>query len=299
MSLEYKHGAVSIIGGTGTLGYAISSYYAAHRPDITVTIFSRDEHKQSRMKSLFPNFKYIIGDIRNPNSLQRAVAGRDIVFHVAALKHVDVCEANPEECDLTNLTGTLNVAKACLVNHVKRVVFSSTDKAVDPINHYGRAKASAERYLYSYNKEQSHTKFSIYRWGNVIGSQGSALFGFMDSLVREKKVYLTDPEMTRFWIPIEWAVRFMMGTITNASTDKAMIPSTMKAASVLEIVDVLAELLGITAYDRIVTGLRPGEKIHEAIYGQWSGEFLASNTQERYSRDELIELLSPYVEVYK
>lgn len=292
---KFKHKRVTILGGTGTLGKALTSKIHEVWPDVQVTILSRDEHKQAVMKREFPKCQYVIGDIRDRRSLGKFIAGRDIVFHVAALKHIDIAEANPVECIRTNVDGTINAAEIAYTNGVQRFIFSSTDKAVDPINTYGSAKYLSERYLYNFNLIQSSTKFSVYRWGNVLGSQGSAIPLFAETLLRERKAYITHPDMTRFWIPIDWATAFMLHTFNDSYSDKAMVPPTMKAASVIELIAAISNILGIKDYGLITTGIRPGEKIHEAIYSQHSEHPLTSDKAPRYTQDELIRMLRPII----
>jgi FlaA1/EpsC-like NDP-sugar epimerase len=221
---------------------------------------------------------------------------------VAAMKHVDIIEENPIEGIRTNVDGTVNVARCCLMSSkTKHMVYSSTDKAVDPINTYGFTKALGEKYLYNLNRTQEGCKFSVYRWGNVLGSQGSAIPLFIESLMKEKRVYLTHPEMTRFWIPIDWAVNYMIRTFQGARLDQAMVPPNMKTASLAEIVDTLAHMLGLNTYTTTYTGIRPGEKIHEAMYSEHTKDrpMLNSESSPQYSRNELIDMLAPFIKFYR
>jgi FlaA1/EpsC-like NDP-sugar epimerase len=207
---------ITILGGTGTLGQALVAQLLDTSPNCDITIVSRDEHKQAAMKKRYPQCRFVVGDIRDAGSVRQTFTGRDVVFHVAALKHVDILEACPMESIKTNVLATEQMARLAISQKVPRFVFSSTDKAVDPINTYGYSKALSEKLLWNFNREQSGTQFSVYRWGNVLGSQGSAIPFFIDTLIKESKVYLTDLEMTRYWIPIEWAVRYMLRTFPDA-----------------------------------------------------------------------------------
>ncbi len=280
-----------IIGGTGTLGTClIEKLYA----DNEITCFSRDELKQQDMKRRFPNVRYVIGDIRDKQSLRPVVAGADAVFHVAALKHVDVLEENPTEAIKTNILGTINVAEACMEAGVEHVVFSSTDKAVLPINTYGMTKAVSERYLLSLNARQSKTHFAVYRWGNVLGSRGSVIHTFAKSIREEGQVRVTDPRMTRFWIHISDAVDFMLDTYQNADPKEPMIPK-MKAAPVMEIAEAMAKLIGVDNLKVSFVGLRAGEKIHETLIS--SHEYcVRSDNCPKLSPDELEAMLKRVVE---
>lgn len=277
-----------VLGGTGTLGQALTKRLL--RDGKTVTVFSRCELKQKRMARDFashPRLRFVLGDIRDPLALRRAFRGVELAFLVAALKHVDVLEHNPEEAVRTDILGVMNVADAAIEARTQHVLFSSTDKAVEPVNVYGMCKAISERILLQRNHDQNVTHFSVYRWGNVIGSRGSVIPDFVKSLTVYKKAYLTHPEMTRFWIRIEDAVEFMLEPFR---TSQPRIP-TLKTATVRDVIDVTAELCGVRDYEIEITGMRPGEKIHESIVPG-----INSQTHERYTRDELRALLGPVVE---
>lgn len=278
-----------IIGGTGTLGKTLTKKLSVD-PHNEIVCYSRDELKQQEMKKLFPNVRYIIGDIRDKPALVAAMFGVDTVFHVAALKHVDVVEHNPTEAVKTNVFGTVNVAEAAMECMVSHVVFSSTDKAVLPINIYGMTKAISERYLLGLNEGQQNTKFSVYRWGNVVGSRGSVVHSFADCIKENKVVPITHQEMTRFWINIEDATDFMLKTYVHASCNDVMIPE-MKASSVLELAKAVHSVIDAkNGFETAEIGIRPGEKIHECLYSSHD-HCLRSDTADRYSMDELISLV--------
>lgn len=287
--------SATIIGGTGTLGKELLRTMTEAYPEINLTVVSRDEHKQAALKRLFPKTKFVIGDVRDFETIAPSIYNRELVFHVAAMKHVDICQDNPDEAMKTNYHGTKNVARACLYGNVKYCVFSSTDKAVEPITHYGYTKAAAESLLFNYNTTQSNTRFSVYRWGNVLGSNGSVIPTFIKSLTEQKRITLTHPDMTRFWLPIDWPVNYMLRTFDEAYKDRAMVPPNMKAASVFEIAETLALMLNIKGYIVETTGIRGKEKLHETMYESGSEYFLRSDTSEKYTRDELVELLLPFV----
>ena len=213
----------------------------------------------------------------------------ETVFHVAALKHVDVIEDNPSEAIKTNVLGTINVAEAALAAGVRHVVFSSTDKAVLPINVYGMTKGLAERYLLGLNRVQDATKFSVYRWGNVAGSRGSVIHAFARSLQEERVARVTDARMTRFWIHIADAVEFMLETYRMAAADRAMIPH-MRAYGVVDLVQALADVLGVKKFTVMFSGLRAGEKIHETL--ESNHDFcVRSDTAEMFTKNDIRELL--------
>jgi UDP-N-acetylglucosamine 4,6-dehydratase len=286
---------VTILGGTGSLGRSLVQHIGNNWNGCEITVVSRDEHKHAAMKRSFPKVRFAIGDIRDLTSIHPHISGRDTVFHVAALKHVDLMEDAPIECIKTNVWGTENVAQAAIAAGVKHVVFSSTDKAVDPINTYGYCKALSEKILFQHNRTQSQTKFSVYRWGNVLGSNGSAIPVFAETLKNQSRAFLTHNDMSRFWLPIEWAVLYMLRTYPDAYPDRAMIPPNMKAAYVKDVIEVVAELLGVSVYTVTETAIRPGEKLHEVMTSIHSSIQMSSEHAEKYSRAELRQLLTPIV----
>lgn len=296
----FEYNNFAIIGGTGTLGQALTSEILKSKPEAKILILSRDEQKQALMKRKFPTCRFKIADVRDSSSISPHIYKTDVVFHVAAMKHVDVVEENITQSIQTNVHGTTGTAGACVNNGVKHMVFSSTDKAVDPINVYGYTKALSEKILFQYNTMKYPTKFSVYRWGNVLGSQGSVIPYFIKTLLTEAKANLTHPDMTRYWIPIDWAVGYMLFTFPDAKPFQAMIPPTMKSAKVIDVIDTLAEMLGVRVYDVHISGIRPGEKIHEAMYSSFDPNSplkgITSENAERYSKDELKALLLPFVE---
>jgi UDP-N-acetylglucosamine 4,6-dehydratase len=279
-----------ILGGTGTLGRALTRALLKDEATESITCFSRDELKQKELAAEIrdPRLNFVLGDIRNPYTLWQAMHRKDVVFHVAALKHIDTLEMNPEESVRTNILGTINVADEAIRAGVKHVVFSSTDKACAPINVYGMSKGISERILLHRNEVQSTTHFSVFRWGNVLNSRGSVIPFFVKTLKAEKKAYLTHPEMTRFWITIEDAVAFMLANYKTAQ--ETMIPA-IKGATVERVIDTTARILGYSEYQTHVVGIRPGEKLHESLLPGMS-----SDTWVQYSSEELESLVRPVVE---
>lgn len=279
-----------IVGGTGTLGQATAK--ALLNRAYFVTVFSRCELKQKEMQIAFnnnPALKFILGDIRDRDAVLSATRHVDCIMHFAALKHVDTLEEFPEEALKTNVLGTINIADAAEHWATPNVVFSSTDKAVDPINAYGFSKALAEKILMRRNLTQAVVKYSIYRWGNVLGSRGSAIHGFVKTLREEKKVYITDPKMTRFWIKIEDAVSFMLKTYDFCDRKEIQIPS-IYSASIAELADAVARALGVEYYETVTTGIRAGEKIHESLTSEHFGG-LTSFSSERIPRGALSSMV--------
>lgn len=250
-----------IVGGTGTLGQELTRQLLER--GYSVVIFSRCELKQKQMAEKFKGaeISFLLGDVRDLGALRAAMRDVYVVFHAAALKHVDSLEFNPEEAVKTNVLGTMNVADAAVDQGVRYVVFSSTDKAVSPINAYGMSKALSEKIFLNRNRTQTRTLFSVFRWGNIIASRGSVIPIFAKTLKAEKKAYLTHPDMTRFFIRIDEAASFMIDKYRVA--DGVMIPP-MKATKISHVIMAVSRVLGIVG-DIHLAGIRPGEKIHESI----------------------------------
>lgn len=284
-----------LIGGTGSLGAEITRILLERQK--RVIVFSRDEAKQQEMKRRLPGAEYVLGDIRDKDAVARVISGSHAVYVLAAIKHIDVAEANPLEAVKTNVYGPINVAQAAMEAYVPHVIFSNTDKSVLPITTYGYTKAIAENYLLAQNNGAHRfftaTKFSVFNWGNIIASRGSVIPIFVKTLIEENRLYITDKRMSRFWLPIETAARFMVDNYQFAPEDRAMIPP-IKAASVMRVAEMVADILKIKNYDVKVTGLRCVEKIHEVLKSSHEG-CLRSDNCEQYMDDELRELLTATV----
>jgi FlaA1/EpsC-like NDP-sugar epimerase len=285
---------ILILGGTGSLGQAlIKKLYGDHK----IRVVSRDEHKQANLKKQYPRLDLRLGDIRDVSSIAPHFNDIELVYHVAALKHVDLMESNVSECVKTNYLGTVNAVECAAFNGVRSFVFSSTDKAIDPINTYGYSKALAEKYLFSKN-EHSKMACSVYRWGNVLGSAGSVIPQFIKTLRHSNTVHVTDMAMTRFWLRLDDAVDYMIGTWHEAHSKKTMLLPDMRASKVVHVVDILAQIMGIQDYRVKVMGLRPGEKLHESLVSVHDEGHVNSRDCVQYSDQELISLLKPLVEQY-
>jgi UDP-N-acetylglucosamine 4,6-dehydratase len=265
---EIKNKTILVTGGTGSFGnkFVDRSLYLNPKK---IIIFSRDEFKQYEMSEKYKNHKeskklrFFLGDIRDYKRLKLALIGVDIIIHAAALKIVDTAEYNPMESIRTNINGAENIISAALDNNVSKVINISTDKAVNPINLYGATKLAADKLFIAANNYSGNnfkTKFSIVRYGNVIGSRGSVI-PFFKKLIKENSAFLpiTDPEMTRFWIRLEDGVNFVISSLQKMKGGEIFIP---KMPSVL-ITD-LAKCLSSNAKLKIV-GTRPGEKLHEVL----------------------------------
>ena len=263
-SLEGK--SLLITGGTGSLGKALTEHILKEHPKVKrLVIYSRDEQKQFQMEMDFPvrtypQMRYFIGDVRDAERLKRAMRGIDYVIHAAAMKHVHIAEYNPMECVKTNVMGAENLINACLETEVERVVALSTDKAAAPVNLYGATKLASDKLFVAANniRGANPIRFSVVRYGNVIGSNGSVIPFFL-----KKKptgtLPITDPTMTRFNISLEGGVQMVMHALEHALGGEIFIP---KIPS-YRITDV-AEAIGPEC-NKPVIGIRPGEKIHEEM----------------------------------
>ncbi len=258
--------SILITGGTGSFGKAFVKTVLERFPEVRrLVVFSRDELKQFEMAQVFPEnrhraIRYFIGDIRDQDRLRRALEGIDIVVHAAALKQVPAAEYNPFECIKTNVLGAQNLIEACLDTSVHRVVALSTDKAAAPINLYGATKLCSDKLFVAANNIKGHRdiRFSVVRYGNVMGSRGSVIPFFLSK--RSSGVLpITDPAMTRFNISLQEGVDMVLWSIENAWGGEVLVP---KIPS-YRITDV-ARAIGPEC-QHLVTGVRPGEKIHEEM----------------------------------
>ena len=262
-----KDKAVLITGGTGSLGKALTKHLLTQHPDISrLVIFSRDEQKQFEMEQEFPTKKYpqlryFIGDVRDYERLERAFSGIDYVIHAAAMKHVHIAEYNPDECVKTNVGGAENVIKAALKTNVAHVVALSTDKACAPINLYGATKLTSDKLFVAANniKGKRDIKFSVVRYGNVMGSNGSVIPFFLKRKEIDNVLPITVESMTRFNISLQGGVDMVMHALQTAWGGEIFVP---KIPS-YRIMDV-AEAIGPNCEKKVI-GIRPGEKIHEEM----------------------------------
>lgn len=257
---------ILITGGTGSLGKALTKHIFHQYPNIKrLVIFSRDEQKQFQMAQEYPVDKYpairfFIGDVRDKDRLVRAMNGIDCVIHAAAMKHVPIAEYNPDECIKTNVGGAQNVVSACLETDVQRVVALSTDKACAPINLYGATKLTSDKLFVAANNIRGHKqiRFSVVRYGNVMGSNGSVIPFFIKKR-KEGKLPITEPNMTRFNISLQGGVDMVMHALEHAWGGEIFIPK-IPSYKITEV----ATAIGPECCQEIV-GIRPGEKIHEEM----------------------------------
>lgn len=262
----FSNKSILITGGTGSFGKAFVKTVLARYPNIKrLVVYSRDELKQFEMAQTFserqyPGLRYFIGDIRDEPRLRRALENIDIVIHAAALKQVPAAEYNPFECIKTNVLGAQNLIEACLDSGVQRVVALSTDKAAAPVNLYGATKLCSDKLFVAANniKGARDIRFSVVRYGNVMGSRGSVIPFFM-GLRKAGVLPITDPAMTRFNISLQDGVDMVLWSLENAWGGEVLVP---KIPS-YRITDV-AEAVAPDCRQEIV-GVRPGEKIHEEM----------------------------------
>ena len=263
---ELSGKSILITGGTGSLGKALTSHIFKKYPDVKrLVVFSRDEQKQFEMAqeyphAEFPQIRFFIGDVRDYERLKRALRGIDYVIHAAAMKHVPIAEYNPMECVKTNILGAENVINACIDTEVSRVVALSTDKAAAPINLYGATKLASDKLFVAANNivGTNPIRFSVVRYGNVMGSNGSVIPFFLKKR-KEGVLPITSEDMTRFNISLQGGVEMVMHALENAWGGEIFVP---KIPS-YRITDV-AEAIGPEC-EKPVIGIRPGEKIHEEM----------------------------------
>jgi FlaA1/EpsC-like NDP-sugar epimerase len=261
---------ILITGGTGSFGNWISRALLESNPQ-SVAIFSRDEKKQWEMARAFPDFKYLIGDVRDYDRLFQALQGIDIVFHAAALKQVPSCEAVPMEAVKTNILGADNLCRAAISRGVQLVVGLSTDKAVKPTNAMGISKAMMEKILCSQNQRQLWTVFCCVRYGNVMGSRGSVIPLFQSQAAKGQPLTVTDPEMTRFLLTLDDSVSLVFHAMERAKGGEIFVKKA-PAARVSLIADaILAQATagpGARRLHKEIVGIRPGEKMHEVLVSE-------------------------------
>lgn len=259
--------SILITGGSGSFGNKfIANLLTKHNPS-RVVVFSRDELKQSEMMQRAPfkgneKLRFFIGDVRDRDRLMEAMRGIDIVIHAAALKQVPAAEYNPGETIKTNVYGAENVVAAALANGVSKVIALSTDKAANPINLYGATKLASDKLFVAANNTAGSriTRFSVVRYGNVVGSRGSVV-PFFEKLIGEgvQSLPVTHEEMTRFWISLQSGVDFVLSSLDRMQGGEIFVP---KIPSVR-----IADLARAMAPDlsQEIIGLRPGEKLHEIM----------------------------------
>lgn len=280
---------ILITGGTGTLGSALVDYL--HTKGLNkITVFSRDENKQKALKDKYPDIRCVVGDICNKDDLKHIKRGQfkwKQVFHCAAMKHIEICEDNVHKCVDVNYSGVKNTYWVH-GRSSQYFTFFTTDKAVAPINAYGHSKALAEKYLQQFNNVQ------IFRWGNVLGSTGSFLPYLCNAIMNKKPVNVTDATMTRFWINIDDAIKFV---IDNRYTGfpQPIYPK-MISCSLDTFISAVEVIIGKKAYRKDIA-VRPGEKRHENMIADYRGVRMSTN-EDTLDINQMIEILEPWVKKY-
>jgi UDP-N-acetylglucosamine 4,6-dehydratase len=264
VSLMFDNKSILITGGTGSFGKeCVRRILQSHRPKRLI-VFSRDELKQFEMQQEFNSscMRFFLGDVRDGERLMQAMRGVDFVIHAAALKQVPAAEYNPMECIKTNINGAENVIKAAIENQVEKVIALSTDKAANPINLYGATKLVSDKlFVAANNIVGSHkTRFSVVRYGNVVGSRGSVI-PFFRKLVEQASAELpvTDPRMTRFWITLSEGVTFVLKSFERMHGGEVFVPK-IPSSRIVDLAKAVAPDKSIK-----IIGIRPGEKLHEVM----------------------------------
>ncbi len=283
---------ILITGGTGSFGQSFTKTLLERYKPRRIVIFSRDELKQYEMSQSYDDacMRYFIGDVRDPDRLIQAMRGIDYVIHAAALKQVPAAEYNPMECIKTNIYGAENVIRAAIHQNIKKVIALSTDKAANPINLYGASKLASDKLFVAANNMvgTGQTRFSVVRYGNVVGSRGSVV-PFFKQLVAEGAEYvpITHEKMTRFWITLQQGVDFVLKDFERMRGGEIFIPK-LPSVKIIDIAKAYADNLPI----RII-GVRPGEKLNEVMCPsddshltiEFNDHYVISPTIKFYSAD--------------
>ena len=261
----FNNSNILITGGTGSFGKQYTRTLLERYNPNKIIIFSRDELKQFEMAQEFPQdcMRFFIGDVRDRNRLIMAMRGVDYVIHAAALKQVPAAEYNPMECIKTNINGAQNVIQAAIQCNVKKVIALSTDKAANPINLYGATKLCSDKLFISSNNlvgADRPTRFSVVRYGNVVGSRGSVV-PFFKKLINDGSDFLpiTDERMTRFWITLQQGVDFVLKNFERMWGGEIFVPK-IPSIRIVDLAEAMAP--GVTTN---IIGIRPGEKLHEVM----------------------------------
>lgn len=264
----FDNKSILITGGTGSFGKRfIKRILSSYKPS-KIIVYSRDELKQYEMAKVFssqdyPCMRYFIGDVRDSQRLDRALSKVDYVIHAAALKHVPAAEYNPFEYIKTNVMGAQNLIEACINHKVSKVIALSTDKASNPVNLYGATKLCSDKLFVAGNSYAGSggTKFSVVRYGNVVGSRGSVIPFFMN-IKNSGVIPITDGRMTRFWITLDQGIDLVFNGFEKMHGGEIFVPK-IPSMKVIDLANALASDCEIK-----ITGIRPGEKLHECMIGE-------------------------------
>ena len=263
----FDNASILITGGTGSFGKQFTRTLLKHYSPKRLVIFSRDELKQFEMQQEFnqPCMRYFIGDVRDKERVMQALKGVDYVIHAAALKQVPAAEYNPTECIRTNINGAENVIRAAIENRVQKVIALSTDKAANPVNLYGATKLASDKLFVAANNMVGSDvpRFSVVRYGNVVGSRGSVV-PFFKRLVAEgaDSIPITDERMTRFWITLQQGVDLVLSGFKRMYGGEIYVPK-IPSVTITNLAEAIAPGL-----PHSIVGIRPGEKLHEQMVPQ-------------------------------
>lgn len=270
----FKNKKILLIGGTGTIGRSLLQHILADEPQV-VRIFSRDEYKQFLLQNELgtrDDIRYLIGDVRDYETVFKAMADIDYVFHTAAMKHVPACEYNPYEAVLTNVIGTQNVIKAAILRNVEKVIFTSSDKVVSPTNTYGATKLTAERLVAAaeYSKGGTRAIFAMVRFGNVMGSRGSVIPLFIKQIIDNKQVTITNLDMSRFMMTLNQATTLTIKALKEARGGEVFVlkmPVILLKDLVSVVIEETCKKYNMKAEEIKIDeiGLRVGEKMYEEL----------------------------------
>ena len=255
------HGTILITGGTGSLGHAIMRRANEENWDTDFIVYSRDESKQARLRSVFPDIRCVLGDVRDEDWLRLNMRGVDTVIHAGAYKRVPSAQNNATETVKTNIIGSLNVARAAVEAGVRRVVGISTDKAAQPVNVYGASKFVMES-LFQNADRWGDTVFTLARYGNVVGSNGSVIPFFVQQALSGEYITVTHKNMTRFWITMNEAVDLIL--FAHTLTGGNIVVPRAPAMRVWDLAETVRDMYAPTI-EVVTTSIRPGEKIHECM----------------------------------
>lgn len=290
----YHKKRILITGGTGSWGGEITRQLLAANAPAEIRIYSRGEFAQVRMRRQLnddPRLKFIIGDVRDAERLKAASEGVDCIFHLAALKHVPVCEENPFEAVKTNIIGTQHVIDAALQKGVAVVIDVSSDKAVDPLNLYGTTKAVGEKLVIAANTLTENTSFICFRAGNVLGTNGSVVPLFRSQILQKNALTLTDPAMTRFFENLNVIISKLLVMVSKARRGETFTLN-MPSLRIGDLAKVMADSLGNPSTRFLSIGSRPGEKTHEVL--------ISAEEMTRTQRlDEDFYVIQPIIKIPK
>ena len=255
---------IFVSGATGSWGQVLITMLLNRYNVEEIVCYSRGELAQVLMKRKFnnPKLKFVIGDVRDYEAVRMATRNADYIFHLAALKHVPVCEEHVQETIKTNINGTINIVTAAIENRVKKVIDVSSDKAVEPINLYGMTKSVGEKIIIQANDLSDYTKFVCIRGGNVMGSSGSVIPFFIDQIKAGGPITITDQKMTRFFLTLEEAIQLLFKASIDSIGGETFVMH-MPACYIRDLAEVLMDTYGRVEIKE--TGIRPGEKLDEML----------------------------------